>query len=83
VLNPELTGLADEGAYLLMAKQVLPAGMLGLMLGLGIFSTGIILSMLSFIALTGKGFVLSMGLIVSIIGAIIIIKGIINKRKYP
>ncbi len=52
-------------------------------LGLGIFSTGIILSMLSFIALTGKGFVLSMGLIVSIIGAIIIIRGIINKRKHP
>ncbi|MGF1585563.1 MAG: sodium:solute symporter family protein [Bacteroidales bacterium] len=38
VLNPELTGLADEGAYLLMAKQVLPAGMLGLMLGGMIFA---------------------------------------------
>ncbi len=38
VLDPELTGLADEGAYLLMAKQVLPAGMLGLMLGGMIFA---------------------------------------------
>jgi solute:Na+ symporter, SSS family len=38
VLNPELTGLADEGAYLLMAKKVLPAGMLGLMLGGMIFA---------------------------------------------
>ncbi len=38
VLNPELSGLADEGAYLLMAKKVLPAGMLGLMLGGMIFA---------------------------------------------
>jgi solute:Na+ symporter, SSS family len=38
VLNPELTGLADEGAYLLMAKKVLPAGLLGLMLGGMIFA---------------------------------------------
>lgn len=38
-LNPELTGLADEGAYLLMCKEVLPAGLLGLMLGGMIFAT--------------------------------------------
>ena len=39
VLNPELSGLADEGAYLLMCKEVLPVGMLGLMLGGMIFAT--------------------------------------------
>ncbi|WP_343330794.1 sodium:solute symporter family protein [Polaribacter staleyi] len=39
VLNPELGGLADEGAYLLMCKEVLPVGMLGLMLGGMIFAT--------------------------------------------
>lgn len=39
VLNPELTGLADEGAYLLMCKEVLPVGMLGLMLGGMVFAT--------------------------------------------
>lgn len=39
VLNPDLTGLADEGAYLLMCKEVLPVGMLGLMLGGMIFAT--------------------------------------------
>lgn len=33
VLNPELSGLADEGAYLLMCKEALPSGLLGLMLG--------------------------------------------------
>lgn len=38
-LNPELTGLADEGAYLLMCKEVLPTGLLGLMLGGMIFAT--------------------------------------------
>lgn len=38
-LHPELQGLADEGAYLLMCKQVLPVGMLGLMLGGMIFAT--------------------------------------------
>jgi len=38
VINPELSGLADEGAYLLMCKKVLPAGMLGLMLGGMIFA---------------------------------------------
>lgn len=39
VLNPELDGLADEGAYLLICKEVLPVGMLGLMLGGMIFAT--------------------------------------------
>lgn len=39
VLNPGLEGLADEGAYLLMCKEVLPVGMLGLMLGGMIFAT--------------------------------------------
>jgi SSS family solute:Na+ symporter len=39
VLNPSLPGLADEGAYLLMCKQALPAGLLGLMLGGMIFAT--------------------------------------------
>lgn len=39
VLNPDLGGLADEGAYLLICKEVLPIGMLGLMLGAMIFAT--------------------------------------------
>ena len=39
IVNPELAGLADEGAYLLMCKQVLPHGLLGLMLGGMIFAT--------------------------------------------
>ena len=39
VLNPSLEGLADEGAYLLICKEVLPVGMLGLMLGGMIFAT--------------------------------------------
>lgn len=39
VLNPDLGELADEGAYLLMCKEVLPVGMLGLMLGGMIFAT--------------------------------------------
>ncbi len=39
IVNPELSGLADEGAYLLMCKKVLPVGMLGLMLGGIIFAT--------------------------------------------
>lgn len=38
LLNPDLSGLAEEGAYLLMCKKVLPAGMLGLMLGGMIFA---------------------------------------------
>ena len=39
VMNPSLSGLENEGAYLLACKQVLPAGMLGLMLGGMIFAT--------------------------------------------
>lgn len=39
VLNPDLGALADEGAYLLMCKEVLPIGMLGLMLGGMVFAT--------------------------------------------
>ena len=39
VLNGELSGLENEGAYLLICKQVLPFGMLGLMLGGMIFAT--------------------------------------------
>lgn len=39
VLNPSLNGLESEGAYLLMCKQVLPIGMLGLMLGGMVFAT--------------------------------------------
>lgn len=38
-LNPELSGFEDEGAYLLMSKEILPVGMLGLMLGGMIFAT--------------------------------------------
>lgn len=39
VFNPALGGLSDEGAYLLMCKEALPAGLLGLMLGGMIFAT--------------------------------------------
>ena len=39
VLNPSLVGLENEGAYLLMCKQVLPMGLLGLILGGMIFAT--------------------------------------------
>ena len=39
VVNPSLVGLSDEGAYLLMCKEVLPAGLLGLMIGGMIFAT--------------------------------------------
>ncbi len=39
VLNPGLTGFGDEGAYLMICKEVLPIGMLGLMLGAMIFAT--------------------------------------------
>ena len=39
VVNPGLEGLADEGAYLMMCKAVLPAGMLGLILGGMVFAT--------------------------------------------
>jgi len=38
-IDPGLTGLENEGAYLLMVKDVLPIGMLGLMLGGMIFAT--------------------------------------------
>lgn len=39
IYNPSLNGLDDEGAYLLMCKEALPIGMLGLMLGGMIFAT--------------------------------------------
>ena len=39
LLNSNLSGLESEGAYLLMCQEVLPAGMLGLMLGGMIFAT--------------------------------------------
>jgi len=39
VYNPGLTGFGDEGAYLMMCKEALPIGMLGLMLGAMIFAT--------------------------------------------
>lgn len=39
VLNPDLQGFSDEGAYLMMAKLVLPSGLLGLILGGVIFAT--------------------------------------------
>ena len=39
VVNPSLEGLGDEGAYLLMCKGVLPAGLLGLMIGGMVFAT--------------------------------------------
>ena len=38
-VNPDLAGLQNEGAYLLMVKEVLPVGMLGLMLGGMVFAT--------------------------------------------
>jgi len=39
VLNPDLQGMEAEGAYLMICKQVLPVGMIGLMLGGMIFAT--------------------------------------------
>jgi SSS family transporter len=39
LLNGNLSGLESEGAYLLMCQEVLPVGMLGLMLGGMIFAT--------------------------------------------
>ena len=39
ICTPNITGLADEGAYLLMCKEVLPAGMLGMMIGGMVFAT--------------------------------------------
>lgn len=39
VINPALSGLEAEGAYLMICKEVLPVGMLGLMIGGMIFAT--------------------------------------------
>ncbi len=39
VFNSDLSGLADEGAYLLMCKEALPAGLLGMMIGGMVFAT--------------------------------------------
>lgn len=39
IINPDLIGLESEGAYMLICKQVLPVGMLGLMLGGMVFAT--------------------------------------------
>lgn len=39
ILNPHLPGLENEGAYLLMCKMVLPAGIMGLMLSGMVFAT--------------------------------------------
>lgn len=39
IMNPVLSGLESEGAYMLICKQVLPIGMLGLMLGGMVFAT--------------------------------------------
>lgn len=39
VYNPSLMGLANEDAYLLMCKEAMPSGLLGLMLGGMIFAT--------------------------------------------
>ena len=39
ILNPGLAGMEDEGAYLMMCKEALPNGMLGMILGGMIFAT--------------------------------------------
>lgn len=39
IYNPGLTGLANEDAYLLMCREAMPDGLLGLMLGGMIFAT--------------------------------------------
>lgn len=39
IFNPGLAGIEDEGAYLMMCKEALPNGMLGLILGGMIFAT--------------------------------------------
>jgi solute:Na+ symporter, SSS family len=39
VMNPELSGLESEGAYLMISKKILPAGLLGLMLAAMISAT--------------------------------------------
>lgn len=40
LVDPSLSGLENEGAYLMMCKAVLPKGMVGLMLGGMLFATG-------------------------------------------
>lgn len=39
VMHPELQGLESEGAYLMLAKEVLPKGLLGLVLGAMVFAS--------------------------------------------
>lgn len=39
IYNPGLSGLENENAYLLMCKEAMPAGLLGLMLGGMVFAT--------------------------------------------
>lgn len=39
VINPDMPGMSDEGAYLEMCKLILPGGLLGLILGGMIFAT--------------------------------------------
>ena len=39
VMQPELSGLANEGAYMLVSKAVLPSGILGLMIAAMVFAT--------------------------------------------
>lgn len=39
IVNGGLVGMEDEGAFLMMCKEVLPSGMLGMMLGGMIFAT--------------------------------------------
>lgn len=39
IVNPELSGLENEGAYLMMCKEVLPKGLIGLMLSGMVFAT--------------------------------------------
>jgi SSS family transporter len=39
LINPGLSGLESEGAYLMICKEALPAGLLGMMLGGMIFAT--------------------------------------------
>ncbi len=39
IMQPELSGLDNEGAYLLVSKAVVPAGLLGMILGSMVFAT--------------------------------------------
>lgn len=39
VMQPDLPGLDDEGAYMLISQQVMPSGLLGLMLAAMVFAT--------------------------------------------